>query len=219
MNPNSRNSKIISAIELIIAAFFIILDLWIPTLMILALIAVSFIVRKEKFSSLGFKKPSNLPKMALVVLLLALAWTAIQFSITLPVLNHLFGTTQNLSPYENLKGNVGGLAYFLFLTWTLAAFGEEIVYRGYLQKRTRDIFGNAQVGIILAVAISSILFGAAHLEQGAIGFVVTLIDAVFFSVIKLRYNNNLFASVLAHGFNNTIGIVTFFFIGPVYGLW
>jgi uncharacterized protein len=219
MSLNARTYKIISAIELIIAASVIILDLWIPTLVILALIAVSFLLRKEKISSLGLKKPKSLPKMAFIVLLLALAWTAIQFSITLPVLNHLFGATQNLSPYENLKGNVGGLAYFLFLTWTLAAFGEEIVYRGYLQKRTRDIFGNAQAGIILAVAVSSVLFGAAHLEQGAIGFSVTLIDAVFFSVIKLRFNNNLFASVLAHGFNNTIGIFTFFLIGPVYGLW
>lgn len=219
MHIDVSNSKIISAVELVIAVLVIILDLWIPTLVILALVAVSFVVRKEKFSSLGFKKPDNLLKMIFVVLLLAVAWTVIQFSITLPILNHSFGTTQNLIPYESLKGNVGSLAYFLFLTWTLAAFGEEIVYRGYLQKRTRDIFGNAQAGIILAVAISSILFGIAHLEQGAIGFVVTSIDAVFFSAIKLRFNNNLFASVLAHGFNNTIGFVTFFLIGPMYGLW
>ncbi len=219
MHIDVSNSKIISAVELVIAVLVIILDLWIPTLVILALVAVSFVVRKEKFSSLGFKKPDNLLKMIFVVLLLAVAWTVIQFSITLPILNHSFGTTQNLIPYESLKGNVGSLAYFLFLTWTLAAFGEEIVYRGYLQKRTLDIFGNAQAGIILAVAISSILFGIAHLEQGAIGFVVTSIDAVFFSAIKLRFNNNLFASVLAHGFNNTIGFVTFFLIGPMYGLW
>jgi membrane protease YdiL (CAAX protease family) len=219
MNQATRNFKIISAIELVIAALAIILDLWIPTLVILALIAASFLLRKEKLSSLGFKKPSNLLKMTLIVLLLALAWTAIQFSITLPILNHAFGTTQNLNPYENLKGNVGSLAYFLFLTWTLAAFGEEIVYRGYLQKRVCDVFGKAYVGIFLAVAFSSILFGVAHLEQGAIGFFVTLIDALFFSFIKLRFNNNLFASILAHGFNNAIGIVTFFLIGPVYGLW
>jgi hypothetical protein len=29
----------------------------------------------------------------------------------------------------------------------------------------------------------------------------------------------LWAAVLAHGFNNTIGLVTFFFVGPIYGLW
>jgi hypothetical protein len=27
------------------------------------------------------------------------------------------------------------------------------------------------------------------------------------------------AAVLAHGFNNTIGLVTFYLIGPIYGLW
>jgi hypothetical protein len=27
------------------------------------------------------------------------------------------------------------------------------------------------------------------------------------------------AAVLAHGFNNTIGLVTFYLIGPIYGPW
>jgi len=25
--------------------------------------------------------------------------------------------------------------------------------------------------------------------------------------------------VLAHGFNNTIGLVAYFCVGPIYGLW
>jgi membrane protease YdiL (CAAX protease family) len=61
-------------------------------------------------------------------------------ALFIPVLNHLTGTTQDLSAFENLKGNFGNLLFFLVLTWTLAAFGEEIVYRGYLQKRMCDLF-------------------------------------------------------------------------------
>lgn len=218
MQLSSKQIKAISVVEITIAALVIIFDLFIPTLVILVLIILSLLIRKENISSLALKKPNKLFKMLFIVLLLAIVWTVIQFSLTLPVLNYLTGATQNLSPYENLKGNVGGLLYFLFMTWTLAALGEEIVYRGFLQKRIRNIFGEGKIGIILAVGVSSFLFGLAHLEQGIIGLVVTFIDAIFFSVIKLRYNN-LWASVLAHGFNNTIGIVTFFLIGPIYGLW
>jgi hypothetical protein len=29
----------------------------------------------------------------------------------------------------------------------------------------------------------------------------------------------VWAPVLAHGFNNTIGFVAFYAVGPVYGLW
>jgi membrane protease YdiL (CAAX protease family) len=219
MRLDGNLGRAISAVELIVAAVVIVLDLWIPTLIILALLVVSFLARKEKFSSIGLKKPRCLRRMLVTVLILAFVWTAIQFSLTLPLLSHLSGTTQNLSGFENLKGNAASLFYLLILTWTLAAFGEEIVYRGYLQKRSRDVFGSALVSIMFAVAFSSVLFGLAHIEQGVVGVVVTAIDAVFFSILKLHYDDNLYASVLAHGFNNTIGIVTFFLIGPVYGLW
>lgn len=219
MKLSSKQIKAISAFEIIIAVLAIVFDLLIPTLVVLAVIVLSLLFRKEKLSSLGFKKPNKLLKMVFIVLLLAIVWTIIQFSITLPLLNHLTGTTQNLSSFENLKGNVGTLLYLLFLTWTLAAFGEEIIYRGFLQKRIRDIFGDFKIGIILAVGVSSFLFGLAHLEQGVIGFIVTFIDAIFFSLIKLRFNNNILTSILAHGFNNSIGFVAFFLIGPIYGLW
>jgi uncharacterized protein len=48
--------------------------------------------------------------------------------------------------------------------------------------------------------------------------VVTFLDALFFSLLRLRYHT-LWAPILAHGFSNTLGIVTFFLIGPNYGLW
>ncbi len=111
------------------------------------------------------------------------------------------------------------MLFFLALTWTLAAFGEEIVYRGYLQKRIRDLFGDTRIGIILAVGISSLLFGLAHTEQGTIGVILTFLDAIFFSLIKMHYDNNLWAAIIAHGASNTIGLVGFFFLGPMYGLW
>lgn len=37
-------------------------------------------------------------------------------------------------------------------------------------------------------------------------------------MLRLRYGT-LWAPVLAHGFNNTLGFVTFFLVGPVHGLW
>ena len=48
--------------------------------------------------------------------------------------------------------------------------------------------------------------------------IVTGLDALFFSFLRLRYRT-LGAPILAHGFSNTLGIITFFLIGSVYGLW
>ena len=137
----------------------------------------------------------------------------------MPVLNHLTNTTQDISAYENLQGNLGQLLFFLLLTWTLAAFGEEIVYRGYLQRRIGDVLGENSVGILVSIGVSSILFGMAHTEQGVIGVIVTTLDAIFFSALKRKYDNNLWAPILAHGISNTIGLVAFFLVGPITGFW
>ncbi len=211
--------KIITAVELAAATAAIILDLFIPTIVVLGLIAVSLLVRREGPATLGFRKDERPLGLVLTVLLAVVGWTLLQIGGFMPALNHLTGSTQDLSAYADLKGNWGQLAFLLGASWTLAALGEEIVYRGYLQRRTCDLFGNGTLGIVLGVAFSSVLFGLAHREQGIIGVVVTLLDAVFFSALKLRFRNNLWASVLAHGFSNTIGIVAFFIVGPIYGLW
>lgn len=211
--------KIVSLLELAVAATVIYLDLLIPTLVVLGLCAVSLLVRKENLSTLGLKKVERPLRMAAVVLVLMVVWSLFHLSVSMPILNHLTGTTQDLSSFEDLKGNLPDLAFLLLATWTLAAFGEEIVYRGYLQRRVRDILGDGREGIILAVALTSLLFGIAHIEQGVIGVIITAMDAVVFSIIKLRYKDNLWAAIMAHGFSNTVGLVTFYFVGPIYGFW
>jgi len=211
--------KIVSAVELVIAVIVIALDLFIPTLVLLGVCAISLLARRQGIRTVGFKRAQRPLRMLLIVLVLVIGWTLLQLSVIMPVLNHLTGTTQDLSAFEGLKGNVGSLALLLLATWTLAALGEEIVYRGYLQVRTRDIVGSGTVGLIIAVALTSVLFGIAHTEQGIIGVVVTTLDAVFFSLVKLKFDDNLWAAVLAHGFSNSIGLIAFFLIGPVYGLW
>jgi uncharacterized protein len=110
------------------------------------------------------------------------------------------------------------LVGLLALSWTLAAVGEEAAYRGYLQTRMAQLFGPGQGALVAAVVVSSLLFGLAHTEQGIVGVAATAIDAVAFSVLRYRYKT-LWASVFAHGFNNTIGFVAFFLIGPIHGFW
>jgi uncharacterized protein len=211
--------KIISAIELLLAVGIILFDVFNPTILILGIILISLLIRRESIGSLGFKKLRNAPIKIAVIFLLVVLWQLLQLSIFMPLMNHLTGTTQDLSTFADLKGNLGRLFFFLAVSWTLAAFGEELVYRGFLQKRITDLFGTNASGLVLSIGISSILFGLAHTEQGIIGVVLTTLDAILFSWLKFRNQNNLWGSILAHGFSNTIGLVAFYFIGPIYGFW
>lgn len=210
--------KLVAVVELVAAAAVILLDLFLPTIVILVLAFASLLIRREKIRSLGFKRPKSWPRMAAFAFVGAVLLQLFDVGVVMPILNRLTGTTLDYSGFTELKGNPGQLVLLLAVSWTLAALGEEIVYRGYLQKRFTDLAGSQLPGMVLAVGGSSLLFGLAHTEQGLIGVVVTTIDALFFSWLKLKYDN-LWAAVLAHGFYNSVGVIVFFFAGPITGLW
>ena len=195
---------------------FVLLDLVVPTLVLLALACVSLVLRRTGFASLGFHRSSVslIPKM----LAFAAAWSLFQLSVTMPIANHLSGKEQDFSDFKDLEGNLPMLLGVLVLSWTLAAVGEELAYRGYMQTRMRALFGATNGGIIAAVLLSSVLFGIAHSEQGVVGVAIVTLDGIAFSVLRYRYKT-LWASVLAHGFNNTIGFSAFFFVGAIPGFW
>lgn len=197
----------------------VLLDLFLPTIVILGMICVSLLIRREHIRTLGFKRPQSWARMIGFAFISVIFMQLFDVGVVLPIMNRLTGSTIDYSGFANLKGNLGQLVLLIVLSWTLAALGEEIVYRGYIQKLLTNLFGSNLPGLLLTVGISSLLFGLAHSEQGIIGVVATTIDALFFSWLKQKFNNNLWAAIFAHGFYNTIGMIVFYFTGPIYGLW
>lgn len=211
--------KVLTIVELVIAAAVILLDFFIPTLVILGMLAISLLIRREHIRSLGFKRPRSWLSLAGFALLGAVCLQLFDAGVVMPILNRLTGATIDYSGFAQLKGNPGQLFLLLAVSWTLAALGEEIVYRGYLLKLLTELLGNSLPGILPAAGVAGLLFGLAHLEQGFIGVVVTTIDALFFIWLKRKFDNNLWVTILAHGFYNSIGVIIFYFTGPIYGLW
>lgn len=207
----------LAAVEAVIGTAAVLADVGIPTLVMLLVAGVSLALRREGLGSLGLHRAPALP-LAAKMLAFAVVWSLLQLAVTLPIANHVSGSRQDLSAFADLEGNVGLLAGLLLLSWTLAAFGEELAYRGWLLTRVREALGPRRLSLVVAVAVSSVLFGIAHSEQGVIGVVVVTLDALAFCVLRFRFGT-LWAPVLAHGFINTLGFVTFFVVGPVHGLW
>lgn len=217
---NTKNTwKIIAIIELSAIVVTVLFDLFIPTLILLGLMVVSLLIRRENIQIMGFKRPRSWPQMVGVTFLIAFLLQLFDAGLVMPILNRVTGTTLDTSGFAHLQGNLGQLLVFLALSWTLAALGEELGYRGYLQKVLGDVFGSDLAGAALTLILSSVLFGLAHTEQGLIGVVVTTGDALVFSLLKRKFDNNLWAAILAHGFYNSIGVIIFYFTGPIHGLW
>ncbi len=216
---SKKSLIILTIVELLIAIVVVVRDLLNPTLIILGMIAISMLIRREKIGALGFKKPKSWIALIAVSFVCIFLLQLFDVGVLMPILNRLTGKTINYSGFANLQGNPSQLLTLLILGWTLAAIGEETVYRGYFQKLLGDLFGKTVWGVVVAIGISSLAFGLAHLEQEIIGVVVTTFDAIIFSLLKRKFDDNLWAAIFAHGFYNTFGFVVFYFFGPIYGLW
>src|SRR4051794_13081136 len=210
--------RLAAAVEVAVAAVAVLADWLIPAVVLVAMATVSLLTRRSGPSSLGFHRPAHAARLVGQMAGFAVAWTLLDVAVLIPVTNHLSGTKQDVSAFADLQGNLGLLAVYLTASWGLAGFCEETAFRGYLLSRLTDVLGPGRLQVVVAVVGSSMLFGLLHTEQGLVGVVIAALAGVVFSVLRYRCRT-LWAPVLAHGFDDTLGFTWFFFFGPFYGLW
>lgn len=91
--------------------------------------------------------------------------------------------------------SVGGMLFNLFMIAVIPAFGEELLFRGVLQKIFIKWTKNIHIGII----ISAILFSALHLQF--YGFFPRLMIGIFFGYL-LVWTGSIWIPIIAHFINN-----------------
>ena len=209
---------LLAVLELAAAIVFVAFDLFLPALLIALLGIMMLALRREPFGMLGYHRQAGFGRLVGVTFLWALLWTAVDFGLLLPLLARLTGEARNLSGYQALKGNVGMLLYMIAGGWVLGGLLEEFAFRGVLMARVQALLGSGTWALLGSAVFANVLFGFLHLEQGLVGVLITIIDACFFTFMKVKYHNTC-AATLAHGFLNTIGITILFFTGPLPLLW
>ncbi len=213
-----RLMTMLAVLELGFAVVCVALDLLLPALVIAVVGSGMLLIRREPLSHFGYRRQPHPLWMVGMCLLWAALWTVVDFGLLLPLLSRLTGTVRDLSGYQALQGNVPMLLMMLAGGWLLGGLLEEFAFRGVLMERMRTLLPSGKLGLVAGMLFANVLFGFIHVEQGLVGILITIIDAMFFAALKIRYQNT-WAATLAHGFLNTIGIVTFFFTGPLPAFW
>jgi uncharacterized protein len=116
-----------------------------------------------------------------------------------------------------LRGNAKLLLLGLLFSWTLAAFGEETVYRGYLMNRVAGLGNNSRTAWLVSLMLVSALFGFSHFGQGITGQIENAIDGLLLGLLYLGCGRNLWVPIIAHGITDTVDI-TLLFMGKYPGL-
>lgn len=124
-----------------------------------------------------------------------------------PLLEQLFGAGRDLGRFSDVEGSVPALLGVLALSWTFAAFGEEIAFRIVLLLGMLSVLGTTKAASVAAVLLQAVVFGLVHLYQGPSGVVSATISGLVFGAITVLARGAIWPAALAHGINNTIGLL------------
>ena len=121
----------------------------------------------------------------------------------------IFGRPEgaDMSGYAYLSGNLPMLFLVLAAVYINASFGEEVIYRGFLITRIAELGSGSKRAWWLGVLISSLIFGLIHSDWALVGIVQMAFMGLALGVSYLAVRRNLWVTILAHGYLDTILIV------------
>ncbi len=186
-----------------------------PYLFLLAWISLR--LRRVQWKQIGFTRYRTWATTLVLGVSYGIGLELFDLSGKQPLLTRLLGKPPDLSSFTAVRGNLKFALAMIALIWVLAAFGEELVYRGYLMNRIADLGRGTRTAWIVSLFLISALFGFAHYQQGLTGIIEEGSDGLILGLMYLGYRRNLAIPIVAHGVCDTIDIVLLF-LGKYPGL-
>ena len=178
---------------------------------------ISLRLRGFRWKDVGLNLDQSFLKLLAIGVLVGFGMEALELFATQPLLTKLLNRGPDLHEFRRLVGNTQLLILGIVLAWVLAAFGEEMVWRGYLLNRVAEIFRGSITEWIVAGCSVTLLFGLAHFAQGPTGITENIIDGGILTAVYFASGRNLLAPIIAHGIQDTIDVLLIY-LGQYPGL-
>src|SRR6185503_9412864 len=132
---------------------------------------------------LGFVCPRRWPLTVLAGVAVGVAFKLAMKSIVMPLL----GAPPVNQAYHYVEGNSAAFHKLVVTILVGAAFGEEVLFRGYLFERLGRLLGRGRAASVTGVVVTSGLFAAAHYGgQGLPGVEQALVTGLVFGGVYAR---------------------------------
>jgi membrane protease YdiL (CAAX protease family) len=215
-NAYFSDSRALSAFELLLGTaivlgynVFHVIPNEVPILFVLGLVSVR--LRNGSLSAMGFKRPTSWSRIVLIALGAAALRIVLAAVVIDPLTARFWPPATAPAGANEIAGNIKVALHWLALVWTFAAFGEEIAYRGYLLIRAADLGRRSNTAYWVGMVFVSVLFGLGHFYKGPAGMIDSGVAGLILGSAFLLSGRNLWASILAHGFIDTFGVVALYF--------
>ena len=176
----------------------------------------SYLFEGDLFSYYGFRNRTGTVTLLLVVAMMVAVIPFINYVAEINVrfefpisgvdrfLRSLEDEAEQLMSAFTSTRSPGGLAVNVLMIGVIAAIGEELIFRGLLQRLLHEMIGN----IHIAVVITSILFSAFHYQFYS--FIPRFILGMILGYLMF-YGRSIWYPVLAHFVNNAMGVIYYYF--------
>jgi membrane protease YdiL (CAAX protease family) len=176
----------------------------------------SYLFEGDLFSYYKFRNPTGMTPMFLVVLMMVsvipfinyMAEINMKMEIPIRALDQLLRTLESAAEEMMVAftatNSIGGLLINLLMIGVIAAVGEELIFRGLLQKLMIDMVKNVH----LAILITALLFSAFHFQF--FSFLPRFVLGVLLGYL-MYYGKSIWYPILAHFVNNAMGVIYYYF--------
>ncbi len=177
---------------------------------ILLLLLCTWFLRRsgQTWKDVGLRRPPrwwSIPLLTAGGLVAMLAVSVLISDVILPAIGL---ELPQLKSQEFATDRTEFLFFLVVIGWGSAAFGEEMLLRGFFIDRIRKVIGlDGAAAIFAAIILQGVLFGLFHLDQGPGGVLMTGMLGVILGLIWYTGGRNLWACILIHGLINTISDV------------
>jgi len=176
----------------------------------------SFLFEGHLSSYYRFRNPTAALPMLLVILMMVsvipfinyLAELNLKVEFPIRALDQLLRSLENAAEemmvaFTSAEG-IGGLLINLLMIGVIAALGEELIFRGLLQKLLNQMFKNAH----LAIFVTAVFFSAFHFQF--FSFLPRFVLGLILGYLMF-YGKSIWYPILAHFVNNVMGVIYYYF--------
>lgn len=168
---------------------------------------ISLRLRGLRWRDLGLARPASWGRSIALGLVAGIAMELISTFVTVPFFTRMTGKPPDLAEFKPLVGNLVLVLELLIPAWILAAFGEELVHRGYLLNRLADLGGRGRGAWIAAIVLGSAFFGWCHEYQDWTGILQEGLAGLVLGLLYFANRRNLTVPIVAHGVSNTVAFL------------
>ncbi len=176
----------------------------------------SYLFDGDLFSYYKFKNPTGMAPMLLVILMMVsvipfinyMAEINLKMEIPIRALDQLLrtleSTAEEMMVAFTATKSFGGLLMNLLMIGVIAAVGEELIFRGLIQRLMTQMIKNPH----LAILITALLFSAFHFQF--FSFLPRFVLGLVLGYL-MYYGQSIWYPILAHFVNNAMGVIYYYF--------